>query len=116
LRWACVALLLTLDPTRLVFGDEAGARIDVTRTHGRAPRGERLKAAVPRNRGRVTTLLGALTMLGMVALMKVQRGTTGAVFERFVSQALLPALVPGQLVVWDNLAAHEQRQVRHAID
>lgn len=116
LRWAYVALLLTLDPRTLVFVDEAGARIDMTRTHGRAPRGQRLKEAVPRNRGRVTTILGALTVLGLVAQMKVEGGTTGAVFERFVTQALLPVVQPGQVVVWDNLAAHKQRRVREALE
>ena len=64
-----MALLLTIDPNKLVFVDEAGTRIDMTRTHGRAPRGLRVVEAVPRNRGRVTTVLGALSLMGMVALL-----------------------------------------------
>lgn len=111
-----MALLLTADPNKLVFVDEAGTRIDMTRTHGRAPKGLRVVEAVPRNRGRVTTVLGALTLMGMVAHMLVEGGTTGEVFERFVLEHLAPTLQPGQLVVWDNLAAHKQRSVREAIE
>ena len=36
-----------LDPARLVFIDETWAKTNMTRTHGRAPRGERLVAKVP---------------------------------------------------------------------
>ena len=111
-----MALLLTLEPAQLVFVDEAGARIDMTRTHGRCARGLRLVEAVPRNRGRVTTILGALTLKGLVAHMSVQGGTRGEVFERFVQEKLLPVLQPGQVVVWDNLAAHKRRQVREALE
>lgn len=88
----------------------------MTRTHGRSPKGQRLVEAVPRNRGRVTTILGALTLQGLVAHMTVQGGTSGEVFERFVQQKLLPVLQPGQVVVWDNLAAHKRRAVREAIE
>jgi transposase len=111
-----VALMLTIDPRQLVFVDEAGTRIDMTRTHGRAPKGMRLVEAVPRNRGRVTTVLGALCLTGMVAHMLVEGGTSGEVFERFVLEHLAPTLQPGQMVVWDNLAAHKQRSVREAIE
>ncbi len=116
LRWLYVALLLTMQPSQLLFVDEAGARIDMTRTHGRSPKGVRLVEAVPRNRGTVTTILGALTLKGLVAHMTVQGGTSGEVFERFVQEKLLPVLQAGQVVVWDNLAAHKRRQVREAIE
>ena len=39
-----------LDPARLVFIDETWAKTNMTRTHGRAPRGERLVAKVPHGR------------------------------------------------------------------
>lgn len=100
----------------LIFVDEAGARIDMARTHGRAPRGQRIHEAVPRNRGRVTTVLGAISLRGMVAHMTVVGGTSGEVFERFVREHLVPILQPGQLVVWDNLGAHKQRVVRQAVE
>jgi transposase len=49
-----------LDPTRLVFIDETWAKTNMTRTHGRARRGERLHAKVPFGHWRTLTFLAAL--------------------------------------------------------
>ena len=49
-----------VDPTRLVFIDETRARTNMTRTHGWAPRGERLVAKVPHGKRKTTTFLAVL--------------------------------------------------------
>jgi transposase len=49
-----------VDPTRLVFVDETWAKTNMTRTHGRAPRGQRLVARVPHGRRTTMTFLAAL--------------------------------------------------------
>src|ERR1700742_5190798 len=49
-----------LDPASLVFIDEIWAKTNMTRTHGRAPRGERLVAKAPHGRWRTLTCLAAL--------------------------------------------------------
>lgn len=49
-----------LDPARLVFIDETWAETNMTRTHGRASRGERLVAKAPHGRWRTLTFLPAL--------------------------------------------------------
>ena len=49
-----------LDPRRLVFIDETWAKTNMTRTHGRARRGERLVAKAPHGRWRTLTFLAAL--------------------------------------------------------
>ena len=46
-----------LDPERLVFIDETWASTNMARTHGRAPRGERLRMAVPHGHWKTTTLV-----------------------------------------------------------
>jgi hypothetical protein len=56
--WAAVAGVRT---ARRVFLDETSASIRLTRTHARAPRGVRAVGRVPRNHGRPTTLVAALT-------------------------------------------------------
>ena len=43
-----------LDPTRLVFIDETWAKTNMTRRHGRCPRGQRLLAKVPHGRWRTS--------------------------------------------------------------
>jgi hypothetical protein len=48
------------DPARLVFPDETWATANVVRARGRAPRGERLAAAVPHGHWHTTTFLCGL--------------------------------------------------------
>ncbi len=55
---------------RLVFLDETGSHIAMTRTHARAPLGERAVGRVPRNRGVVTTIIGAVAALTCLAIFE----------------------------------------------
>ncbi len=110
------ALATTLDPARLVFLDESGSHIGMTPDYARAPRGERVVDDVPRNRGTVTTMLGALGISGLLAMMTIEGATDAAVFETFVARILLPKLKPGDVVVLDNLAAHKTPRVRHLVE
>lgn len=87
----------------------------MTPDRGLAPRGERYPEAVPRNRGTVTTIIGALGLRGMFALMSLEGGTSGDAFLAYVQQVLVPELRKGDVVVWDNLGAHKTVPVRQAI-
>jgi len=98
-----------------VFVDESGARTDLTRRYGRAPKGERVREAVPHGRWKVLTILGALTTKGVQASMTVEAATDAEVFSTFVQQVLVPTLRPGQIVVMDNLTAHKQRKIRRLL-
>jgi hypothetical protein len=69
-----------LDPPRLVFLDEAGSHIAMTRDYARAPRGERAHGSVPRNAGTVTTMIGALDPKGVRAMMTIEGATDAEVF------------------------------------
>ena len=108
--------MAAVDPARLVFVDEAGTHVALTRRHARAPRGQRARGVVPRNRGRTTTLVASLTPAGTGPAMTVEGGTTVAVFEAYVSQVLAPSLVPGRVVVLDNLAAHRASRARELVE
>jgi transposase len=98
-----------------VFVDESGARTDLTRRYGRAPKGERVPEAVPHGHWQVLTILGALSTKGIQASMTVAAATDAEVFSTFVQHVLAPTLRPGQIVVMDNLSAHKQRQVRRLL-
>jgi transposase len=54
-----------------VFVDETWASTRMTRTHGRAPRGERLRAPVPHGHWKTTTLVAGRRHPGRVAPMVV---------------------------------------------
>ncbi|WP_147448837.1 hypothetical protein [Corallococcus terminator] len=72
--------------------------------------------AVPRNRGCVTTVIGALTFQGITAHLAVEGGTSLEVWGRFVLERLVPVLLPGQVVAWDNLAVLRCRALIDVIE
>lgn len=115
-REAFLAEIHACDPERLIFIDESGSHIAMTRTRAWAPRGRRAFGRVPRNRGRVTTMLAALSIDGIEAMMTVQGGTTAPVFLKFLDEQLVPKLRPGDVVVMDNLGAHHAHGVRERIE
>ena len=96
-----------MDGSRFVFLDETGLNTKMTRLYGRAPRGERLVAAVPHGHWRTTTFIAGLRQSGVIAPLVLDGPMTGAAFRAYVEQALAPALQPGDVVVMDNLAAHK---------
>ena len=105
-----------VDPAQLVFVDECGTHTSMTRRRARAPRGERARGAVPRNRGPVTTLLAGLSLTGMAPAMTVEGGTDTAVFATYLERFLLPSLHPGQIVVVDNVGAHKPDRIRALVE
>jgi transposase len=105
-----------LELKRLKFVDESGVNLALTRLYGRAPTGERAIGSVPQNYGSNITLLGALGVTGVTALMTVEGATDGEVFLAFVEQVLCPTLGPGDIVVMDNLSAHKVAGVREAVE
>jgi transposase len=72
---------------------------------------------VPRNRGKNTTLLASITLLGgMGETMAVEGSTNRDVFEAYLERVLAPTLEAGQLVIMDNLSAHKPARVRELIE
>jgi transposase len=99
----------------LVFVDETWAKTNMTRTHGRAPRGQRLVAAVPHARWTTMTFLAALRCDGITAPCVFDGPINGCLFLAWVTQFLVPTLRPGDVVVLDNLGSHKGVAVRRAI-
>ena len=95
-----------------MFVDESGVRTNLTRLYGRAPKGERVREAVPHGHWKVLTILGALTTKGVQASMTIEAATDTSIFLAFLKQILAPTLRPGQVVLMDNLPAHKHPQMR----
>ncbi len=96
-----------LDPGELVFVDESGTNLAMTPRYGRAPRGQRVVGVVPRNHGPNTTLIAAMSPAGITAATSLEGAMDRDAFDVFVGQGLVPALRPGQTVIWDNLSVHK---------
>lgn len=103
-------------PQRFVFLDETATPTSLTRLRARAPRGERAIGSVPRRRWQSVTLLASLTTAGMGAAMVLDGAINREAFDAFVEQSLLPTLVPGQIVILDNLAVHKSPRARRLIE
>jgi transposase len=106
----------SLDVRRLVFLDETWASTNMTRTHGRAPQGQRLVMHVPHGHWKTTTFVVALRVDGLIAPTVVDGPMTGDCFVAYVEQQLVPTLRPGDIVVMDNLSSHKRAAVRTAIE
>lgn len=106
----------SLPTDALVFIDETGSNIALTPLYARAPRGERARGTVPRNRGKNTMLIAALSLEGMGAAMILEGSANTTAFELYVEQILAPSLHTGQIVVMDNLQAHKGARVKQAIE
>jgi transposase len=101
---------------RVVFLDETAAKTNMTRTHGYAPKGQRLEGEAPYRRWQTTTFLGAMRQGGFIAPMVVDGAMTSELFLAYVDQVLLKELNKGDVVVLDNLSCHRQEAVREAIE
>ena len=99
----------------MVFIDETWAKTNMARTHGRAPRGERLRAAVPHGHWNTTTFVAGLTIRGMISPFVLSGPINRAAFETYVEKVLVPELHPGDIVIMDNLSSHKGPRVRAMI-
>ena len=114
-RQAFRATVAPLDPHRLVFGDETGTNTAMTRTYGRAPRGERVVGTVP-GHWTTMTLISALRLSGVMAPLTFEGATDTSAFQTYVAQVLAPQLQPGDVVIWDNLKPHQNAEVKQRIE
>lgn len=87
----------------------------MTRLRGRAPRGQRVVAAVPHGHWKTTTLIAALDQQGLRCSMLLDGAVNALAFEAFVVQVLVPTLRPRELVVLDNLSSHKRPRVAELI-
>src|SRR3954467_14998326 len=107
---------LDLDPAKLVFVDESFASTNMARRYGRAPRGVRLRAAVPHGHRKKTTLVAGLRLSGVTATQLLDGSINGEGFLEYVRQVLVPALAPGEFVSINTLWSHKSHPVREAIE
>ena len=105
-----------VDPNRLVFLDESGAKTNMTRQYGRAPAGQRLLDTIPGGHWNTTTMISAIRLEGVAAAMVTEGATNTLVFTGFIERFLAPVLRPGDIVVMDNLSSHKASCVAEAIE
>jgi transposase len=79
----------------------------MTRLYARDTGGRRIHEATPGGHWKIMTILGAMSLRGMVATMTIEEPTDTDIFLAYVEHLLYPVLKPGDVVVMDNLSAHK---------
>lgn len=101
---------------QLVFLDEFGASTTMQRTHGRAAAGERVVTKMPHGHWKMISSIAAMTTRGIVASASFDGATDTESFLTFVREELMPMLVPGQVLVLDNLSAHRSPKIDELLE
>jgi transposase len=100
----------------LVFIDETGVNLAMTRGYARAKKGKRAYSKCPYNRGKNITRIGAIAISGLLASLTFEGWTNKEAFLTYVKEVLVPQLWSGACVVMDNLPAHKATEVQKAIE
>ncbi len=87
----------------------------MTRRYARAPRGVRVHETTPEGNWKILTILGAMSLGGMIATMTIEAATDSEIFLAYLDHVLCPTLRPGDVVVMDNLSSHKVAGVRERI-
>jgi hypothetical protein len=90
--------------------------MQMTKRYGRARRGRRIAEATPEGSWKILTILGAMSVRGMIATMTVEAATDAEIFLAYLDHVLCPELRAGDVVVMDNLSSHKVEGVRERIE
>ena len=72
----------------MIFLDESGAKTNLSRLRGRAPRGKRVHAKSPHGRWQTTTMICSMLLDGSTACMTIEGATDTEVFRAYVRRVL----------------------------
>jgi putative transposase len=104
-----------IDPARLVFIDETWTKTNMAPLRGWAQCGARLLSKVPYGHWNTMTFIAALRSDRIEAAWLLDGPINGESFRTYVEKVLVPTLLPGDLVIMDNLGSHKGPAIRRAI-
>ncbi len=96
--------------------DEAGADLGMTTDFSRAEGGERAKAPKPFIVDKKFSIVGAISIIGIIAMMYVEKAINKDIFVNYIEQLLLPKLKKGQYVIMDNASIHKSEAIVNLIE
>ena len=86
------------------------------RTHARSQRGKRAYSFAPTKERKITNLIGAMTLEGVIANRFIDESVTSKGFVVFLKKDLCPVLKAGHIVLMDNSPAHIVKEVKELIE
>lgn len=105
-----------IDIKDLVFLDEMGVLLGLMRTHARVAPGERAYDFKPFYRGSKVSVMGAISVSKVLAVMTIKDSMDAAAFKVYVSKCLVPQIWKGAVVVMDNLPVHKVQDIAPLIE
>src|SRR5262249_6776312 len=107
---------MRLPVERLVFIDEFAVKTRMTRTHARAPQGERAEVSEAGHHSSNTSVLSAMSLSGIKAMMTIEGAVGTQVFDLYVKHFLVPELIEGDIVLMDNVKFHYSQRAISLIE
>lgn len=99
-----------IDPEDLVFIDESGINLAMTRLYARSPQGERAIGDRPQQRGQNVSIVDALTLHGPIAVTTILGAMDGLTFTAYLICRVIPNLWKGACLVLDNSSTHRENE------
>ena len=106
----------TKEKNNIIFIDETGVDLSMTRYYGRSPTNERVYDSVPYKKGKRKNIIGGMSIKGLVSFFTTEGTVSGDLFLNYVENILCPNLTPNDTVVMDNLPSHKVEGVEEAIN
>lgn len=100
---------------RLIFIDESGCNVAMTRRYGRAQRGRRVRFFRPARRGSNYSVVGAIRSSRVIGTATYKGAVNAARFIDFLIRVLMRDLRSGDVVVMDNVRFHKHPAVNALI-
>ena len=95
----------------MIFIDESGANLGMTNDYARAEGGERAIAPKPFDTGSKFSIIGAIALTGIVAMMYIESAVNCTIFKGYLKKFLIPKLRPGKFVIFDNVSFHKSEEI-----
>lgn len=108
-------LKLAIEHWKLVFLDESGVNIGMTRRYGRAIGKARVHGSAPLNVPTSQTVLASVRLNGQITYTMYPGGTSGERFLDYLKNVLIPTLHKGGIVVMDNMRSHHVKGVEEVL-
>lgn len=105
-----------LDPKTLVYVDESGIDNRDTYDYGWNEKGKRLFAFKQGKRIARVSIIAALNQGKLIAPLTFEGSCNRQVFEKWLTESLIPMLLPGQTVILDNATFHKSETIKERIE
>ena len=103
------------DEDHIVYLDESGVNIGMTRIYGRSLGGTRCIDHTPINTTKNTTILSSIRLNGETAYTTYTGGTTKEKFVDYLENILIPTLKDGDVIIMDNMRSHHAKEVAETV-